>query len=159
MNTHYSHLLSAPTLEGACRDLEHILERSRAWSEPQHTAGHWSARQVIGHLVDSAANNHQRFVRAQIPAHLTSGRLEIAGYAQDDWVRVGGYEAREWSDVLEVWRALNTQILYLMRHVEPSSLNVPVIIGGGDPLPLEAIMVDYVGHLRHHLQSLNLKEV
>jgi hypothetical protein len=39
------------------------MNESRA-REPR-AAGKWTPKQIIGHLIDSAANNHQRFVRAQ----------------------------------------------------------------------------------------------
>ena len=51
------------------------------------TSDKWSAKQIIGHLVDSAANNHQRFVRAQF-----SDDLVFPGYDQEEWVRVQRYE-------------------------------------------------------------------
>jgi DinB superfamily len=154
--THYSALLSTPTLEGAIHDLETLISAARGLPEPlsQTVPGKWSPKQIIGHLVDSAVNNHQRFVRAQIAAHLKNGALEIDGYAQNEWVAVGGYATRDWNDLLNLWLSLNAQILHVMKHVNPDSLSVPVIIGGGSPAPLEAIMIDYAGHVKHHLESL-----
>jgi DinB superfamily len=156
--THYSKLLSAATLEGAIRDLEGLIRATRGMPELQlETApDKWTPKQTIGHLIDSAVNNHQRFVRAQIPTHLKNGTLEIDGYAQNNWVAVGGYAARDWNALLELCFGLNAQILHVMKHVNPESLNVSVIIGGGSPAPLEAVMIDYVGHLKHHLESLHL---
>jgi DinB superfamily len=155
--THYSQLLSAPTLEGATHDLETLIHATRGIQEPQlETApGKWTPKETIGHLIDSAVNNHGRFVRAQIPAHLNNGSLEIDGYAQNEWVAVGGYASRDWNSLLELCLGLNAQILHVMKHVAPESLNVSVIIGGGSPAPLEAVMIDYVGHLKHHLSSLH----
>lgn len=33
--------------------------------------GKWSKKEILGHLIDSAANNHQRFVRLQLQPELT----------------------------------------------------------------------------------------
>ena len=153
--THYSSLLSAATLDGAIHDLETLLKADYPQPTLEPRVGAWSATQIIGHLIDSAVNNHARFVRAQIPAHLTYAYLILPGYAQNDWVAVGHYDSRSWDELLNLWRALNLQILHVMKHVSPASLFVPCIIGDGAAQPLEALMIDYVGHTLHHLQSIS----
>src|SRR6187549_2095402 len=55
--------------------------------------GKWSPKQILGHLTDSAANNHQRFVRAQ-----EQDPLKLPGYAQEHWVACQHYEQRPWGD-------------------------------------------------------------
>ena len=152
--TPYSRLLSQPTLSGAIHELETLL--LSAYSQPslEPMTGHWSNTQILGHLIDSAVNNHARFVRAQILEHLTYAYLIVPGYAQNDWVTVGHYDSRNWDELLTLWRALNGQILHVMKTVNPASLFVPCIIGDREAKPLEAIMIDYVGHTLHHLQSL-----
>ncbi len=153
--TPYSNLLTQPTLSGAIADLETLL--SAAYPQPQlePRVGTWSNVQILGHLIDSAVNNHARFVRAQIPAHLTYAYLIVPGYAQNDWVNIGQYDSRNWAELLALWRALNGQILHVMKHVNPISLFVPCIIGDSEAQPLEAMMIDYVGHTLHHLQSIS----
>ena len=50
------------TIVSAKARLSEIPEtQSRQKSSPDD----WSPAEVLGHLIDSAANNHQRFVRAQ----------------------------------------------------------------------------------------------
>ncbi|NJK46231.1 MAG: DinB family protein [Pleurocapsa sp. SU_196_0] len=159
MNTPYSHHLKAFTLEAAIRDLETAIVtfpaidlRSRA--RESRGDGKWTRQEILGHLIDSASNNLQRFVRTQIPAHLESGRLVLPGYAQNDWIAINHYATRNWDDLVQLWAALNAQIAHIMRHVTPSSLQTPCAIGGGEPIPLEALMIDYVGHLKHHLEQI-----
>jgi hypothetical protein len=53
--------------------------------------GKWSPKQIIDHLIDSASNNHQRFVPAQLQNH-----LRFQGYHQDDWVSVQHYDREDW---------------------------------------------------------------
>jgi DinB superfamily len=160
LETPYSQHLSSPTLPGAIQDLADVLKLEAdliATARPvdvPRAPGKWSRKEILGHLIDSAVNNHQRFVRAQIPAHLEHGVLMIDGYAQADWVRVQDHQSRDWAELVALWVAFNRHVLHVMQRVEPSSLNTPCIIGTGRPLPLEAVMVDYVGHVKHHLDQI-----
>lgn len=164
MNTTYLKYLSEPTLEGAKRDLGDVLtdflvNETEDLAQTRRGAGKWSGQEILGHLIDSALNNHQRFVRAQINAHLHtlpdgSRALVLDGYDQNAWVQVNQYASRPWSDLVRLWGALNRQILHVMLNVQPSNLQTPCVIGGGDPVTLEALMIDYVGHLKHHLEQI-----
>jgi DinB superfamily len=159
MNIHYAQHLSELTLDSAIRELETAVRQFPTRDlEIQASAsrgeGKWTRQQLLGHLIDSALNNIQRFVRAQIPSHLEGGKLVLPGYAQNDWIAVNAYDARDWSDLAQLWKALNLQIAHVMRHASPSSLQTSCIIGGGEAMPLEAVMIDYVGHLKHHLEQI-----
>src|SRR5215831_15394924 len=91
-------------LRFAVRTLPGILSRfSEAESEERPSKERWSKKEVIGHLIDSASNNHQRLVRAQI----ASGQ-DFAGYAQEQWVLLQNYQAAQWHDLIDLWRAYNT---------------------------------------------------
>jgi len=110
--------------------------------------GKWSAKQVIGHLTDSAANNHQRFVRAQ------DGPLSFPGYAQDDWVARQGYQARAWRDLVELWHAYNWHLAHVIARIPDDKRGVACAIGGNAPVTLVWLVEDYVVHLRHHLAQV-----
>jgi DinB superfamily len=161
LQTPYSHLLKTPTLENAILELELALRFegeliALPYIDTQKAAedGKWSKKQELGHLIDSAVNNHQRFIRAQIPAHLENSVLRIAGYNQEDWVRVGEYQTRVWGELVRLWKSLNQQILHVLKNVALESLQTPCSIGGGEPVTLEFVMVDYVGHLKHHIAHI-----
>jgi hypothetical protein len=162
IQTHYSKYLHETTLENAVSEMAEALDSgidamkdfSEERAEHPRAAGKWTPKELLGHLIDSAVNNHQRFVRAQILAHLKNGVLEIDGYEQNDWVSVNHYATRDWGELLELWDAMNTQILHVMDNVDSSKLQTHVKISGNDPITLEALMVDYVGHLKHHLAQL-----
>jgi hypothetical protein len=113
-----------------------------------HTGG-WSRKQILGHLLDSAANNHHRFVRAQFEPGFA-----MPGYVQDSWVDSNRYDARDWSDLIEFWTLYNRHLLHLMETVPREHLPRLCVIGAGDPVTLEFLMVDYVGHLEHHLNQI-----
>ena len=113
------------------------------------SAGKWSRKQVIGHLIDSAFNNEQRFVRAQL-----APSLSLPGYAQEEWVATQAYQQRPWAELLTLWTALNRHLAHVVAHIDPKALETPCTIGTGAPVTLRFIAEDYVRHLRHHLAQV-----
>lgn len=111
--------------------------------------GKWSPAQVIGHLIDSAANNHQRFVRAQ-----ESPALAFPPYAQDHWVAVQHYDTRPWSDLVSFWLAYNQHLAHLIEHIPEDRRSVTIAIGANAPVTLGFLVHDYVVHMNHHLEPL-----
>ena len=91
--------------------------------------GHWSKKEILGHLIDSASNNHQRFVRAQL-----APSLETPGYEQEPWVAVQSYATESWPDLVNLWLLYNRHLLHIVRTMQPSSLPVPCAIGGSAPV-------------------------
>ena len=129
-------------------------------SAAKPASGGWSAREIIGHLVDSASNNHQRFVRARVQDNLV-----FPGYEQDLWVQAGAYQDAPWNDLVELWRTFNLQIARVMaatpdelRLRERLEHNVDRIgfelVPQGQPATLDHLMRDYVAHLQHHLRQI-----
>ena len=122
-------------------------------------AGKWSPREIIGHLVDSASNNHQRFVRGQLQDDLV-----FPGYAQDDWVRIGRYHDAPWDELVALWRTFNLQIARVMEGTPEAVRTRPrarhsfdaigVPLPPGEAATLEHVMSDYVVHLKHHLRQI-----
>lgn len=122
--------------------------------------GNWSPREIIGHLIDSASNNHQRFVRAQFQQDLI-----FPGYEQEDWVRVQGYRNAPWKELLALWQSYNLQLARVMaaapeeiRMKEHRKHNLHQIawqtIPEDKPATLDYLMSDYVGHLKNHLGQI-----
>ena len=129
------------------------LEKLRALTEEEvmrsRGAGKWVKKEILGHLIDSAFNNEQRFVRAQM-----TDRLVWPGYEQDGWVAVQKHRERPWPDLVELWEQLNRHIAYVMANVPSDRLKAQCVIGDGDPVTLEWLMSDYVRHLSHHLAQV-----
>ena len=109
----------------------------------------WVKKEVLGHLIDSAANNHQRFVRAQFGNPFT-----WPGYDQEAWVSLHRYRERPWAELLGLWVALNRQIAAVMEGVPAETLATVCHIGEADAASLEWWMRDYLRHLKHHLGQL-----
>ncbi len=109
----------------------------------------WSKKEELGHLLDSAVNNHQRFVRLQI-----TNRLDLPGYQQDDWVRIQRYQERPWTEIIELWRLNNRNLSWIIRHVDANSLGNLWRAPDGQDVNLEFIIRDYLTHMRHHLDHI-----
>jgi len=130
-------------LESAPPRLLAISEEESA-RRPQEDG--WSPREVLGHLVDSAGNNHQRFVRGQLQEE-----LRFPPYEQEGWVAVQRYREEPWEAIVELWRAYNRHLLHVMSAVPEDRHHHRCIIGTDEPVTLRDLMADYVRHLDHHL--------
>jgi hypothetical protein len=109
--------------------------------------GNWTRKQIVGHLIDSAANNHQRFVRLQLQETLT-----LPGYAQADWVRVQHYELESWAGVVNLWSAYNRHLAHVIYTMCTKCMGrVWHKEGTEEEYTLEFIAEDYRSHLEHHL--------
>ena len=125
-----------------------LVTISEAEASVPEREGKWSAKQVIGHLIDSAVNNQGRIVRLQIEAGQS-----LPGYQQMDWVDLEHYAEREWSQVLALWFALNEHVAWTIKHVERARLANRGVVAG-EPLTLGFLIEDYVAHMEHHLRAM-----
>ena len=112
-------------------------------------AGKWSSKEVLGHLIDSAANNHQRFVRAQ-----QSDPLVLPGYEQNHWVQSQGYQDADWPRLVALWTQLNLHLADVIVRVPPDKYAVRCVIDDSTPITLEALIIDYLRHLNHHIAQI-----
>jgi hypothetical protein len=112
----------------------------------------WSIKEVIGHLIDSASNNHQRFVRLQI-----EDRLHFPNYGKfnSDWVRIQAYQSADWTALLDVWRHMNRHLAWIMRHADEACLDHVWLMDDTTPVSLFYMMTDYLAHLKTHLNQID----
>ncbi|MEK6333828.1 MAG: DinB family protein [Acidobacteriota bacterium] len=137
-----------------------LLKISEEQSEQPRSEEHWSSKQIIGHLIDSAANNHARFVLGQIKDDLV-----FPGYEQDSWVEIQHYQQAPWTQLVDLWRAYNLHLLHVMSwaaadkmHHRCTQHNLQSIafktVSEAEPATLSYLMKDYVVHLKHHLGQI-----
>jgi hypothetical protein len=122
---------------------------TEAESELRPCPERWTKKEVIGHLIDSASNNHQRFVRGQVVAG-----QDFRHYDQEQWVRIQNYQAARWTDLIDLWRSYNTHLLHIAGCMSEEGRRATCRVGGGAEVTLAALFVDYVGHLEHHLRKM-----
>lgn len=112
-------------------------------------ASGWTRKQILGHLLDSAANNRQRFVRATL-----DGSYNGPGYAQDGWVHLHGYAEQSWDTLLRWWQAEHEILVALVDRIPEEQLTVNCVIADGSPVMLQFVIDDYIAHQKHHLAQI-----
>jgi nitroreductase len=110
----------------------------------------WSRKQELGHLIDSAANNHQRIVRGQLQNNPT-----MPDYDGDKWVELHNYQNRAWTELIELWRRGNEQLL-TAADAAPDSAWSRTLSVGGNQMTLTFLLDDYVRHLADHLVHMGV---
>lgn len=108
-------------------------------------------KQIIGHLVDSASNNHQRIVRLQY-----NRSLVFPDYTQDNdrWIAIQNYQHAEWVDLIQLWRYYNLHIIHVINNVDKSALNNYWIDGECTAVTLENMIRGFLSHLHLHMREI-----
>ncbi len=109
----------------------------------------WSKKEILGHLIDSAANNHQRFVRACYNA-----AASFPTYDQNAWVLIQRYNESEWEALVKLWSAYNRHLSDIIERIPEEAMSSPCNIGKEEAVTLEFVVKDYLRHLRHHLNQI-----
>ena len=108
----------------------------------------WSKKEILGHLIDSATNNHQRFVRVQF-----EDKPEIS-YDQDKWVDYNHYNELSSKQLIHFWTAYNLQLIEVTKRIPGENLLRECKMKDGNHLTLDYLVNDYVVHLQHHLDQI-----
>ena len=131
---------------------KHLLETSNEVTGIKLAEDKWSLREIIGHLVDSASNSHQRFVRLQF------GDLpDFPVYGPEEWVRTQKYNSMNWEVLVALWYNYNCLLLNVIENIDETAYkNVWVKVE--DTIPLDELVRDYYRHLELHIKHFNDRE-
>jgi len=156
--------LTEEVLEDFRRTIEEAAARLLSMTEDEARAplseGKWSAKETVGHLIDSASNNHQRFVRAQFKDDLV-----FDGYEQEEWIRAQNYNDEPWPLIVGLWRHYNLHLAHVMAAA-PESVRTQkrarhnfgqigfAPVSEDEPSTLGHLMLDYIDHLKSHLRQI-----
>lgn len=105
---------------------------------------HWTLGEMVGHLVDSAGNNHQRFVRLQLERELA-----FPAYDGDAWLRVSKTDSCDYRLLVRLWADYNEYLLHIVEGMDEGCLGWVWMTERGE-LTLDFLVRDYYRHLDWH---------
>jgi len=105
----------------------------------------WTLKEMIGHLVDSASNNHQRFIRLQLQEELS-----LPGYEAEEWKQVSKVNELDYRFLIDFWKTYNNYLIYIIKKIKQSCLKHVWKSGTGDKT-LEFLVEDYFEHIKWHI--------
>lgn len=126
-----------------------LMKLTNADTSRRPSPAKWSKKEILGHLLDSASNNHQRFVRAAI-----QGSLTFPGYEQDKLVDLQQFKEMDWGFLVDFWASYNRFIAHVLTCLPAKAAKITCAIGNHKPATLGWIAEDYVAHLKHHLNQI-----
>lgn len=135
------------------RETEHLRSVTEPEAGKKDRPDAWSKKEELGHLIDSATNNHVRFVRASIEPSFSG-----PGYQQDAWVSLHRYNEMPWSEILGFWRSYNSFLAGLVNRIPEERLGTRCVVGNSAPVSLQFLIEDYVLHMQHHLDHILERE-
>ena len=138
------------TIAREAAHLQSLAERD-AGLKPSPDA--WSQKEELGHLIDSASNNHVRFVRASLEPEFHG-----PGYEQNGWVSLHAYNEMSWADLIDFWRRYNLFLARLVEKFPDRLLERRCVIGESQPVTLRFLIEDYILHMQHHLDHILKRE-
>ncbi len=122
-----------------------LLQISKEDFEAKPNPLKWSKKEILGHLINSAANNHQRFIRARYE------EIPSIKYNQDKWNALHGYQELDLTHLIQFWTIYNQHMLEVIKRIPKSDLQKLCNTGGEENHTLVFLIEDYVDHLEHHL--------
>lgn len=112
----------------------------------------WSKKEILGHLIDSAANNHHRFIRSQFE------EIVIVSYNQNEWNQYNHYNELSSVHLLNFWKTYNQHLVEIIKRISNTNLNKTLKTAKGDEISLSFLVEDYIDHLEHHLSQIFSKK-
>lgn len=126
-----------------------LLDQSPDPDKRDSTEEGWSIKEIVGHLVDSCSNNHQRLSR-----YRANDNIDFPGYDQLQFVRRAHYNAFDFKTLLSLWFNYNQLFLHIVDQIPPQELQSTVSIGGQPAITIEFLVEDYFAHMEIHEEQI-----
>ncbi len=139
----------ATAVETESAALRQVTEQEAAIQQ----AGKWSRKEEIGHLIDSAANNHIRFVRGAIEPEFRG-----PGYDQNVWVRLHSYHELPWATLVDFWSQYNAILARVVANIPADRFAARCWVKDVE-MTLGFVIEDYMRHMQHHLDHILRREI
>ena len=147
MESRLNSMLNYEKYEKMVDDFEILTIKNHSISEVKLGPDIWTLKEIVGHLIDSASNNHQRFVRLQIDNEIT-----LPGYGAEEWVSLSNIQNLDYSFVVGFWKMYNKFLINLIKNIKPLSMKNVWKIKDGEEYTLEFLIEDYFTHMKSHFQ-------
>ena len=110
-----------------------------------------SIKQLLGHLIDSASNNHQRMIRLQY-----NSELVFPDYRQDNdrWIAIQNYQDANWPNLVQLWKFFNLHMIQVIQSTDNSRLQNQWKDFEGTSVTLDQMIVGYLDHLNLHMNEI-----
>ena len=115
---------------------------------------HWTIRQTLGHLIDSASNNTHRIVHLQYQINPVSFPDYSRNGNNDRWVEIQDYQTESWANLIQFWKYINLHLVHVISRISPDKLRCKWIAGDGRYIALEDMVKGYLTHLQEHLEEI-----
>lgn len=111
-----------------------------------------SIKQIIGHLIDSASNNHQRMVRLQY-----NQKLDFPDYRQDNdrWIALQKYQDENWENLVQLWVFFNLHIAWIINQTDENHMSGFWTDCDRTEVSLAQMIDGYYAHLLLHLNEID----
>lgn len=111
-------------------------------------------KEILGHLIDSASNNHQRMIRLQYSKFL----LVFLDYRLDNdlWIALQDYQHADWKNLVQLWKFFNLHIIQVINFVDRTKLDNYWCDFEGNRVTLREMIVGYLEHLHLHIDEIHV---
>lgn len=140
-------------IERLNRLIQAVPFRVKQFSEQEFSAqllGKWSKKEILGHLCDSATNNHHRFIKIQFERQ----PFVVVPYNQNNWVLTQDYQGIPTDEIVNFWTTLNRHIVRVISKIPEEKLLYQCDIGDNKSITLAELIQDYLRHMDHHLREI-----
>lgn len=128
-----------------------LLDLSTAQITLKTNSQNRTIKQILGHLIDSASNNHQRMIRLQYNTELI-----FPDYRQDNdrWIGLQQYQYEDWYELVQLWKYYNLHMIHLISAVDQAKLNNTWHDFEGTEVTLQQMIEGYLSHLQLHINEI-----